>query len=435
MSARNHALQALSEILADGAYSNRAISRQIAAGSLTAQDKKFMTEIVYGTLQHYRLLDHWAQPFFKGRVKQWVRILVLMTLYQIKFLDGVPTHAAVHEAVNIAKRRGGEFNAKLVNGILRELGRAQLEEPEGLALKTSHPEWLLKLWAHQFGEEKAEAMARANNERPALALRVNPLKGSREELAALLKEEGVFTTPGALSDDALLVSSGSPLQGKAFEEGWFYIQDETSMLAARALGPQPEEMVLDACAAPGGKTTHLASLMEQTGKVVAHDVYDHKIALIEENAKRLGILNIDASIQDAAKLSDVYPAGSFDKVLVDAPCSALGILRRHPEAKLTKQPEDLDKVIRTQKDILASAARLVKPGGRLVYSTCTVNRKENDRMVAGFLNEFPEFALDESLAQRMPLPLQEEAASGMVQLYPGVFGTDGFFIASLTRRE
>lgn len=439
--ARELALQTLTDILIDGAYSNHALSEQIEKNELTVQDKNFMTELVYGTLQHEQLLNFYVTPFFNGKVKAWVRILIQMTLYQMLFLDSVPEHAAISEAVKIAKKRGGQFNGKLVNAILREMTRTPLpsldtikDEAERLAVETSHPLWLIKLWSKQFGWEKTIQMARANNERVNVTIRVNGVRGTREELKQKLESEGITCEYGNLSQDALVILKGNVIKTKAFEQGWFYVQDESSMLVARALKPKHHSKVLDTCSAPGGKTTHVAELMRQTGTVYAHDVYEHKIKLIEDNVKRLGLTNVVATLQDATTLNERYESDSFDAVLVDAPCSGLGILRRHPEVKITKQPSDLDEIMMIQKKILNTVAPLVKVGGTLVYSTCTVNRKENDKMVEQFLAQHPEYELDPTLVNRLPEVLHEQMKNGMVQLFPGDYQTDGFFIACLKRQ-
>lgn len=439
--ARELALQTLTDILIDGAYSNHALSEQIEKNELTVQDKNFMTELVYGTLQHEQLLNFYVTPFFNGKVKAWVRILIQMTLYQMLFLDSVPEHAAISEAVKIAKKRGGQFNGKLVNAILRELTRTPLpsldtikDEADRLAVETSHPLWLIKLWSKQFGWEKTIQMARANNERVNVTIRVNGVRGTREELKQKLESEGITCEYGNLSQDALVILKGNVIKTKAFEQGWLYVQDESSMLVARALKPKHHSKVLDTCSAPGGKTTHVAELMRQTGTVYAHDVYEHKIKLIEDNVKRLGLTNVVATLQDATTLNERYESDSFDAVLVDAPCSGLGILRRHPEVKITKQPSDLDEIMMIQKKILNTVAPLVKVGGTLVYSTCTVNRKENDKMVEQFLAQHPEYELDPTLVNRLPEVLHEQTKNGMVQLFPGDYQTDGFFIACLKRQ-
>lgn len=442
MEARRVAFEILIQITAEEAYSNVALSSVFAEHELSATDKALVTEIVYGTLTYYKLLKYWLKPYFKGRVKEWVKLLLAMSLYQIVYLEKVPTYAAVDEAVKIAKARGGDFNAKAVNAILRNVTSHDLrhvdemeEGPNRLAVETSHPTWLVRLWVSQFGNQRAKAMLCANNKRAKLTLRTNLTKVTRDELKQRLGNEGVQVTYGKIVQTALIVESGNVLATKSFKDGLFYIQDEASMLPALALAPTKGSVVLDVCAAPGGKTFHLAEMVGVRGVVHAHDIYDHKIARIKENAKRLEINNVEASLCKALELDNLYAPASFDYILVDAPCSGLGLLRRHPEAKLTKRPEDLDEITQIQKEILVSASKLLKPDGRLVYSTCTVNRKENQRQIEGFLNENQDFTFDTAFESRMPSVLKENFENEMLQLFPQDFGTDGFFIASLVKKN
>lgn len=447
MDVRRVAFQVLLNIKSNGAYSNQALNQAFSEHELSAQDKALATEIVYGTLTHDQLLLFWLQPYFQGRVKEWIRILLMMTLYQMFYLDKIPNYAAIDAAVEIAKGRGGDFNAKTVNAILRNVASNEdvtsgdpmdlidaIEDPfERLAIQYSHPLWLIRLWIAQFGEPRTIGMLKANNKRAKMVLRVNEALISREELITKLLGEGVKCVPGQISETAVIVISGNPLRTDSFKEGLFYVQDEASQLPALALAPIEGARVLDVCAAPGGKTFHLAEMIGDLGVVYAHDIYEHKIARMKENAQRLGVLNVEASMCSALDLTDCYEPESFDYVLVDAPCSGLGILRRHPEAKLTKTPEDLDAIIQIQTDILASSARFLKPGGRLVYSTCTVNKKENERQVMAFLQANSDFELDVTFESRMPAILKTHFEAGMLQLLPQDFESDGFFIAALTR--
>ncbi|MCL1949413.1 MAG: 16S rRNA (cytosine(967)-C(5))-methyltransferase RsmB [Turicibacter sp.] len=438
---REAALTALSDIITNNSYSNRTISELIEKNKLGRHDRALFTEIVYGTLEHFQLLDFYVQPYFKSKVKSWMKLLVYMTLYQILYLNSIPEHAAISEAVNIAKKRGGQFNGGLVNGILRELRRNPLRDleeiedvPTRMATEYSHPLWLVKLWNSQYGEAATEAILKANGEKVPLTLRVNTSKTNRKTLKKNLLAAKVETVASPLNEEALIVTKGNPMRTRSFEAGEFYVQDEASMLVAKALDPKSGSRVLDTCSAPGGKALHAAALMNGSGEVVANDLYPHKIKLIEDNAARLGVENVKATLKDAALLHEAYQKESFDYLMVDAPCSALGILRRHPEAKITKRPEDLDGVGAISYQILDGAASLLKPGGRLVFSTCTINRKENDKQVERFLREHPEFSLDGTLPERLPEPLREAAKDGMIQLFPGMYGTDGFFIASLMKK-
>ena len=441
MTARQIAFDILLNIKINSAYSNNALAEAFRKHEISIQDKALITEIVYGTLTHYQLLQYWLEPYFQGRVKEWVRILLAMSIYQHAYLQNVPSHAIVNEAVKIAKNRGGEFNAKVVNSVLRKMLDVELRSVNEiqdhftqLSVKYSHPEWLVRLWIAQFGEERTVAMMTANNERAPLVLRTNLVKTERKSLIGKLADSGVKSEAGKLSSSAVLVKKGNPLITKAFTDGLFYVQDEASQLPALALSPSVGARVLDTCAAPGGKTFHLAELVGTDGVIYAHDIYDHKIVRMRENAERLGINNVEMAVCSALDLHEKYAPASFDFILVDAPCSGLGILRRHPEAKLTKQPADLDEITQIQKGILASVTPLLAPGGRLVYSTCTVNRKENHRQIENFLKLHPEFELDSEFANRMPAELADNFENGMLQLFPQDFNTDGFFIAALVKK-
>ncbi|MCL1989569.1 MAG: 16S rRNA (cytosine(967)-C(5))-methyltransferase RsmB [Defluviitaleaceae bacterium] len=440
MDARSVAFQALLMVRVEGAYSNEALQKVFSEHQLSALDKGLVTEIVYGTLTHEQLLDHWLQPYFQGRVKVWIRILLAMTLYQVVYLEKIPSYAAIDGAVEIAKGRGGAFNGKTVNAILRKAtsgdGLREVDEQEELnrwAIEYSHPEWLIRLWHAQFGHVRTFEMLRANNKRAKMVLRAHSRLIDRDELMKQLASEGVTCIPGRLCETAVVITSGNPLTTHAFKAGLFYVQDEASMLPAMALSPKVGAHVLDVCAAPGGKAFHLAEMVGEHGVVHAHDIYDHKIARIKENAKRLGIHHVEASICSALELHHIYEPESFDYLLVDAPCSGLGIMRRHPEVKFRKKPEDLDAIISIQKAILANSAAFLKPGGRLVYSTCTVNKKENQRQVETFLKENKGFELDPSFEGRMPARLKPHFEQGMLQLFPQDFETDGFFVASLVK--
>lgn len=437
MTARQLAFEVLLNIKTNSAYSNNALTEAFSAHELSVQDKAFVTEIVYGTLTHYRLLQYWLEPYYQGRVKDWIKILLGLTLYQLNFLEKIPDYAAISEAVELAKNRGGEFNAKVVNSVLRKVKTRAIvadDELEQLAIEYSHPTWLVRLWHAQFGIERTTAMMIANNERAPMMLRVNNFKTNRKILIGKLKDAGLTCETGQLSDSAILVKKGNPLTTKAFTSGLFYVQDEASQLPALALAPPKGARVLDVCAAPGGKTFHLAELVGDTGVVKAFDIYQHKIDRMRENANRLGITNVEMAVCSALDLHEIYEPISFDYILVDAPCSGLGILRRHPEAKLTKKPEDLDEIIEIQKAILDQTSQLLAPGGRLVYSTCTVNRKENHKQVEAFLKANEDFLLDEGFESRMPTELVGNFENGMLQLFPQDFNTDGFFIASLIRK-
>jgi len=308
---------------------------------------------------------------------------------------------------------------------------------ERIALEHSHPVWLVRRWIHRYGEETAAAMCEANNQPPGTSIRANRLKGDREQLAGLLAREGIETRPSTLAPDGLILVSGghaaeSPLHGS----GHFTIQDESSMLVGRVVSPEPGMKVLDCCAAPGGKTTHLAELMEDRGEVYACDIHEHKEQLILSQAKRLGLGSIRTIVSDALRLGEHFAEGTFDRILLDAPCTGLGVLRRKPDIKWMKQEPDIQAMANLQRKLLQAVHPLLKPGGILVYSTCSTEPEENERLIRQFVRETPGFALEAFPAGLLPAgSAEEEGRKGMLQLLPHQFHSDGFFIARLRKEK
>jgi 16S rRNA (cytosine967-C5)-methyltransferase len=344
----------------------------------------------------------------------------------------------------IAKRRGHAGVSGLVNAVLRKLAASpgRPTAPQGaseaarIAFEHSHPEWLIREWLQAFGPEKTEAIAGANNEPPHASVRVNRLRLGRDELLAKLTDAGVTARLSGVSPDGVVITGGgNAAHTEAFAEGLCTVQDESSMLVAAFLDPKPGMRVLDCCAAPGGKTTHLAERMEDKGEVVACDIHPHKRELIESNARRLGLASVTAVVADAAALHERFEAGSFDRILLDAPCSGFGVIRRKPDIKWTKTPEDVQAIASVQRTILGSVSKLLKPGGVLVYSTCTLEAKENGEQVAAFLAEHPEFSLAHAIPDTIPADLASACAAGEGQLLltPADYGSDGFYMARLVR--
>ncbi|MFC0296317.1 16S rRNA (cytosine(967)-C(5))-methyltransferase RsmB [Geobacillus jurassicus] len=443
MNVRELALDTLLAIEQKGAYSHLELNDAIRQGHLDSRDAALLTEIVYGTVQRRDTLDYYLAPFLRKarRIEPWVRVLLRLTLYQMVYLDRVPDRAAVFEAVEIAKRRGHRGIASLVNGVLRTIGREGLPSIEAvgdvgkrLALATSHPEWLVRRWIKQYGYEDAARMCEMNLRPPQSTARVNRLRATVEEALKRLRGEGVEASRGRIAPEAIRAEKGNLAHTEAFHAGWLTIQDESSMLVARALDPAPGERVLDCCAAPGGKTTHIAERMDGRGEVVAVDIHEHKIKLIEQQAQRLGFGNIKTLALDSRRLGEQFAPESFDRILVDAPCTGFGVIRRKPEIKYTKGKEDVAALVEVQQAILRAAAPLLKKGGTLVYSTCTVEREENEEAVARFLADHPDFSLDDRLAERLPEPVRPHVKGGMLQLLPHHFDSDGFFIARLRKK-
>ncbi|ARW38852.1 16S rRNA (cytosine(967)-C(5))-methyltransferase RsmB [Bacillus amyloliquefaciens] len=440
---RELALEALEKLEQNQAYSNLLLTSVIKTNTLSDQDRGLLTELVYGTLQNKIALDYMLKPFIRkpNKVKPWVIQLLRLSAYQMEYLEKIPDRAAIHEAVEIAKKRGHKGIASFVNGILRSLQRegapsfAEIEDPVlRLSTETSHPEWLVKEWVEAYGFETAEKICRIHLVPPKQTLRVNRIKADKETLLNEMENAGLEAEAGDLSPDAIKLLKGSIASTELFQNGQVSIQDESSMLVARALDPKPGETVLDACAAPGGKSAHIAELMKNEGSLTSLDLHRHKVKLIQEGAERLGLTIIDAQTMDARKAGDAFGAERFDRILVDAPCSGFGVIRRKPDMKYTKTPEDSRRLSEIQLGILREIAPLVKKGGTLVYSTCTMDRTENEEVMHAFIQEHPEFEPDLSLEKRLPEKARPFVQDGSLQILPHYFGTDGFFISSMRKK-
>lgn len=433
---RDAALSILYAVENNQAYSNLLLNKTMDSYGIAAKNKGLLTEITYGTLQYQMTLDYYLAPFIKGKLEPWVRTLLRLSLYQIIYLDRIPFHAVVNEAVEIAKRRGHGGIASVVNGILRSVQRSgvrsfnEIADPiEKISIETSHPAWMIKRWSEQFGMQTAREMAIENNKAPLQTVRVNTARTSPAEVIDMLEAEGLSATPSKIIPECLVVTGGQPVRTQAFEKGFIAIQDESSMLPAYALQVEPGMSVLDMCAAPGGKTSHIAEKLQGTGNVQAMDLHAHKVKLIEETAARLGHRQIQAAVGDGRKSAERFGAETFDRVLVDAPCSGLGVIKRKPDIKYTKTPDDFDRLQKIQLDLLDEAVKVLKPGGILVYSTCTVDTIENRGTAEQFLRTHPEM---EQIPPRLPEALKGKG-QGFVQVFPQDYGSDGFFVASFRK--
>lgn len=444
ISARELAMDILTRVEQEQAYSNLLLNQSLQKHSLDRPDAALTTELVYGTIQRLNTLDYWLGQFVdKGvpKLQPWVRNLLRLSLYQLVYLDRIPEHAVVNEAVNLAKRKGHAGISGMVNGVLRNLIRQRssltiptdLPPAERIALTHSHPLWMVSAWIAKFGEAMTERICAANNTAPKVSVRVNTNRSSREQLLAAMTDGGVSVRPSELAPAGIIAEGGGNMAFTTwYKEGLLSIQDESSMLVAEALDPQPGMRVLDCCAAPGGKTAHMAERMGNRGQIVACDAHEHKRQLIEDQARRLELTCIETRTGDARELPDKFPAGSFDRVLLDAPCSGLGVIRRKPDLKWSKQPDEVAAIAILQAELLESAQQLVAPGGVLVYSTCTLMSEENEDAIERFLADHPDFQLDS-----MPVALRHlpGADSGKVTILPPDYGSDGFFIARLRRIE
>ncbi|MEI5906124.1 16S rRNA (cytosine(967)-C(5))-methyltransferase RsmB [Bacillus spongiae] len=439
-SVREAALEVLEAVEKNQSYSNLLLNHVIERYRLKGPDIGLVTELTYGTIQRKLTLDYYLAPFLKKKIDGWVRQLLRMSLYQMVFLDKVPDRAVIYEAVEIAKRRGHKGIVGMVNGVLRSVQRqgvASLEllkdREERLSVETSHPLWLVKRWVSQFGYEKTKEMCETNILAPFQTGRANETKVTVEELIPMLKEENVEVEKSLFVPEAFHSIRGNLVKTDAFKQGLFTVQDESSMMVAYALQLKPELTVLDSCAAPGGKTTHIAEKMNNTGKVLALDLHDHKVKLIKENAERLGLSTITTKTMDSRKIGEAVEKESFDRILVDAPCSGLGVLRRKPDIKYSKKEQDLNSLQKIQLDILDAVAPLLKKDGILVYSTCTVDKGENMGTVERFLENHPEY--EPCPLVTLPKMVEPFIQDNTLQIFPQDFGGDGFFISSFRKKE
>ena len=436
---RDAALTILLTIDKSQAYSNLLLHQTIEKYKIEAKDRALLTELTYGTLQHKLTLDYYLEPFIKGKVDIWVRWLLRMSLYQMHYLSKIPAHAAVNEAVEIAKRRGHKGIASLVNGVLRSILREGVrsldeieDEVERLAVATSHPQWLVERWVESYGFDQTREMLEENNIPPAQTVRVNVTKASVEQVLTTLEREGVKAVRSEHVPECIYLLSGQAARTGAFRNGLITIQDESSMLPATVLNPQPGMKVLDMCAAPGGKTTHMAEKMNNEGSILATDLHPKKLDLIEENTARLGLTIVQTAPIDGRQATEYLKAEDYDAILVDAPCSGLGVMRRKPDIKYTKREEDLQSLQTIQLNILKNAVQLLKVGGKLVYSTCTVDKEENEGTVKAFLANHPE--MEAVALENLPAQLMTKQQDGMLQVFPQDIGSDGFFVAAFIKK-
>lgn len=408
---------------------------------LCRRDKAFCRELVYGVLRWLTRIDYIIERHCrKGgrRLDPLIRNIVRLGVYQLLFMDRVPPWAAVYEAVELAKGMGRQEEAGFVNGLLRAIQREETfkyEAPDRtswIALFWAHPPWMVKMWVERWGVEETEALCRANNTIPPLTVRTNTLKIDREGLLKRLEAEGMEPRPTPYSPWGVILGKPEGLtEGEAFREGLFQVQDEAAQLISWLLGPKPGERVLDLCAAPGGKTTHMAELMGDEGEIVAVDVSPQKLKLLKENCLRLGLRIVRPRRADATAPLPFRP-GSFDRVLADVPCTGLGVLRRHPDAKWRLRPEDPKRLSRIQLQILREGARMLKGQGLMLYSTCTLTIEENEGVIEEFLMDGGFELLD----PREKFPELEGLFSpeGFLLTLPHRHGTDGFFAALLQKK-
>lgn len=433
---RMQSLYIVYQVLYKQGYSNLLIKD----ANVKEIDRNLLAEIVYGTLSEYNYLDYQLQPFVK-KVKKldlWVRVLLLTALFQLTRLDRVPTHAIVNESVEIAKKVGNPGIAKFVNGVLREVCRQGVrdlseitDDVRRLSIQTSMPKWLIEKLIDSYSLEEIENLGDSLKEPSHVSARINDKSLNQSVILKELEAEGYQVKASEVSPVGVVGKKGFLAGSNLFKEGKLTIQDESSMLVAPALDVKEDSLVLDACAAPGGKTTHIASYLD-SGKVIALDIHKHKLKLIQDNARRLGVSEkVETKLLDARKAQSEFEPESFDRILVDAPCSGLGLMRRKPELRFGKTLQDIKNLSEIQQNILNEVAPLLKKGGKLVYSTCTIVPDENKEVINSFLKEHQEFEIIEVPGLEL---IPKAKYQKMCVLLPHMYHTDGFFISCLQKK-
>ena len=414
---------------------------------LDSRDRALVTELVYGVLRWQGRLDWIIDQQIKikpEKVDLTVRLILRLAVYQLLFLDRIPASAAVHEAVELTKASQPKHVVRFVNGVLRAISRKsellKKADVEGsaehrLSVLYSYPVWLVQRWLTLLGDEETETFCQASNQIPPTTIRVNTLKTKVAAMADSLKDLGFFVESGKFVPEALhLRSIRTDLSSlDHYERGEFQVQDEASQLIGHLLQPQPGERILDACAGLGAKSTHLAQLMENQGKIISLDNQGWKLTRLMENARRLEVSCIEPVEMDVFELLPCGGEFSFDRILLDAPCTGLGVIRRNPDIKWKVKPKDFRRLHLIQKQMLEKLAPLLNPGGSLLYATCTVSKEENEETVQSFLFEHPDYQLESARPYLPPGSTDVLTPCGAVQTWPHRHGIDGFFAARLRR--
>ncbi|MFR2299969.1 MAG: 16S rRNA (cytosine(967)-C(5))-methyltransferase RsmB, partial [Clostridium paraputrificum] len=389
MNCRKVAINILERIINEGAYSNIILSNELNNSDLSDKDKALVTEIVYGTLRRLKTIDTIIASFVKDISIMDKKILNILrvAVYQMNYLDKVPSYAACNEAVEEAKEISDK-DSKLVNGILRNFVKKEgkfdivfRNKIDEIAFDLSFEPWMVRMFIKQYGEHEALEILEGLNNTPKMTVRVNSIKGDYEEVYEELEEAGYNIEEGCICPEAISIKGGKGIENnQAFVDGKITVQDESAMLISPLLDLEEGMKVLDLCCAPGGKTTHIGELLNNTGEVLGFDLHENKLELVKENYERLGITNIKLAQMDATKL-DAKLVSYADRVLLDVPCSGIGIIRKKPEIKWTKKRKDLKEIVEVQREILENAWEYLKTGGVMVYSTCTLNKEENEENI------------------------------------------------------
>lgn len=437
---RGLAVKILNRIDRTDAYLDKLLDTEIKQSDFSGVDKALLFELVHGVMRMLNRIDWVLNGFYKGQFSKAIPNIknsLRVALYQILFLEKIPDYAAVNEAVEFIKKAQGQKAADLTNAILRNIIRSKdsIRYPDRnediiayFSVYYSHPVWLVKRWLNRYGEEFTEQLLIANNNKPNLNLRVNTLVTNKEELKSLLDKVELKYKEGLYLDDFIRMANLSNIADwEYFSKGYFSIQDESTGVPVNLLGVNPGDRVLDLCAAPGGKTAYIAAKMENKGEIVALDKYESRIKILQKNLGRLKVENVKFIETDALEYESTE---LFDKILLDAPCSGLGTLTKKPDLKWKRELLDLKKLTELQYKLLEKGGKLLKPGGYIVYSTCTIEPDENSEIVTKFLFENPGFVLESAKSIIDDKLVTEE---GFVQAFPNIHGIDGSFSAKIKR--
>lgn len=444
---RKMAAQLLYDILENGAYANLALDKALRDSSLTALDKNLLTEIVNGTVRMLKHLDWVLKLFLKAGIEKqhpWLRNILRISLYQLMFMDNIPDYACVNDAVELTARQTNRSLAKVCNGVLRNIlrNREDFKYPregslEYLAVYYSHPEWMVEYFLNTYEYESTRQILAYNNTRPQVGLRTNFLKTSRDELLNILAAEGCRAQASVLTPWGikLIRMENAISEMKAYRQGLFYVQNDASMLAAAILNPAEGSTVVDLACGVGGKSTHLAEYMMNQGDISAFDLYPQKINILEKNCSRLGITIVKATAMDIVNIDS--ESVKADHILLDAPCSGLGVLNRRADARWRKSQNEINHLVELQTALLDQAGRMLNDSGLLLYSTCTINRSENEEIVKAFLAKHSDYEPESFSEQLAFFPLdnrdRESAGAGMLTIIPGKYQCDGMFYALMRK--
>ena len=440
---REIALKILYDIEKNESYVNIALDEGLnnKRKEIDIRDSNFISEIVYGTVSWKLTLDEIIKKYSNIKIKKispWIINILRMSIYQIIFLDKVPKSAAVNEGVNLAKRYGHKSSSNFVNAILRKVEKKDYEdlfkiknEKEKISKTTSMPMWIIEELEKEKTMKEIEEICRNSNIKPKLSIRVNTLKNNEEQLKKELEKEKIMVEKGILKDFLVLNGAKNIENNKQFVEGKFTIQDEGAGIIPKILNPKPEEKILDACSSPGGKTTYLAEIMQNKGEIVAWDIHEHRVKLVDEAARRLGITIIKTEKRDATIYEEKY-FEYFDKILLDVPCLGIGVLKRKPDIKWKKSKEDIKEITKIQEKILQNCSKYLKKGGEIVYSTCSIIKEENEEIIQKFIKNNANFKLIELKNIENKYFEKYVKDNRFIQIYQNE-KTDGFFVCKMLK--